>query len=113
MQRTAMGSSGLSDGRPSLRDAISGLHLEFAQMRDDLRQAHREIGALKRELRSRPTKAIPPMPDSNLGSLRRMVSFYCHPDRGGDERLMRRLNVLFDFLVHLQGSKRPAPALEA
>jgi hypothetical protein len=33
-----------------------------------------------------------------LRALRRQVSFHCHPDRGGDERLMQSLNALFDYL---------------
>jgi hypothetical protein len=33
-----------------------------------------------------------------LRALRRQVAFHCHPDRGGDERLMQSLNALFDYL---------------
>jgi hypothetical protein len=33
-----------------------------------------------------------------LRALRRQVSFYCHPDRGGDDRVMQSLNALFDYL---------------
>lgn len=112
MHRTALHSSGFFGARPSLRDAISGLHLDFSQMRDELREAHEEISALRRELRSRPPRAKPPMPEQNIGSLRRLVSFYCHPDRGGDELLMRRLNVLFDYLAQQQRSAQSIEALE-
>ncbi len=30
--------------------------------------------------------------------LRRQIVFYCHPDRGGDAILMRKLNAFFDAL---------------
>lgn len=33
-----------------------------------------------------------------VAALRKRILFYCHPDRGGDEVLMKRLNVLFDDL---------------
>jgi hypothetical protein len=34
----------------------------------------------------------------SLRELRRRLSFYCHPDRGGDHKLMQSINVLFDYL---------------
>ena len=35
----------------------------------------------------------------DLPGLRRDVAFYCHPDRGGDGNVMRRVNLLFDSLM--------------
>ena len=81
----------------SLIDAVTSVHTEFAHLKDELDAAHREIARLEQELilrRPRPN----PIGDLDLPSLRRHVAFYCHPDRSGNGDLMRRLNVLFDYL---------------
>jgi len=80
----------------ALRDVIAGVHDKLETLRGELREAREEIIALRRELAmSAESRAIP---QEELGSIRRQVSFYCHPDRGGNGLLMRRLNVIFDFL---------------
>lgn len=85
----------------SLREVISRVHVDFSHMQAELRRATREIARLQEELAERPP---PPrnMPDLDLASLRRGVTFHCHPDRGGDPILMRGMNVLFDFLEESQ-----------
>lgn len=88
---------------PTLRDVIAGVHDKLSTLQGELREAHQEIEMLREELAmSAESRAIP---QAELGSLRRQVAFYCHPDRGGNGLLMRRLNVLFDFLQ----SGQPAP----
>ena len=87
----------IRDHRTSLIDAVANVHLEFAQMKDELRAAHREIARLKRSLSKRAARPLA-LPEGDLSSLRRNVAFHCHPDRSGDGELMRRLNVLFDYL---------------
>ena len=91
----------MSRSEPSILDAIAGVHSKMATLQRELREAHREIAELRSEL------AGSPMPQVGLPSLRREVAFYCHPDRGGNGLLMRRLNVLFDFL---QSSPSPGGA---
>ena len=86
--------------RTTLIDAIANVHVEFAQMRNELSAAQREIARLRRKLSQR--RQSQPAPDLDLASLRRNVAFYCHPDRSGDGDLMRRLNVLFDYLESSQ-----------
>ncbi len=83
--------------QPTLRDAIAGVHNKLFDLKAELREAHQKIAVLKQELATnRPDFRT--MPESNLSGLRRDVAFYCHPDRGGNDLLMRRLNVLFDYL---------------
>ena len=83
--------------QPTLRDAIAGVHNKLFDLTAELREARQKIASLKQELAT--NQPIPrAMPESNLSGLRRDVAFYCHPDRGGNDLLMRRLNVLFDFL---------------
>ena len=77
----------MSKSAPTLRDAIAGVHDKMSSLQEELREAHDELATLKNGLAA-----------TNIGSLRREVAFYCHPDRGGNGLLMRRLNVLFDFL---------------
>ena len=87
---------------PTLRDVIAGVHDKLSSLQEELRDAHEEIATLKDELStSTESRTIPQV---DLGALRREVAFYCHPDRGGNGLLMRRLNVLFD---HLQSSQTP------
>jgi hypothetical protein len=63
-----------------------------AQMRVQLTEANHKIARLHEALRVRSLST------AELSTLRRRVAYYCHPDRGGDAELMRRLNVLFDRL---------------
>ena len=85
----------------TLIDAIANVHTEFAQMRNELSAAQREIARLRRKL-SEHRRSQPMAPELDLSSLRRNVAFYCHPDRSGNVDLMRRLNVLFDYLESSQ-----------
>ena len=75
-----------------LRDVIAGVHSRLETLRGELREAREEIKSLRGRL------ATNSIPQAELGSIRRQVSFYCHPDRGGNGLLMRRLNALFDIL---------------
>jgi hypothetical protein len=69
----------------------------MVRLRTQLDEAHREICRLRNELGQ--VTAPPPVGGkTTLRALRRQVSFHCHPDRGGDERLMQRVNALFDYL---------------
>jgi hypothetical protein len=81
----------------SLFGEIANFHGQFVQMQTELDAARREIARLKKSLAERAVR-FPVLPETNLPSLRRHVAFYCHPDRSGDGELMRRLNVLFDYL---------------
>jgi hypothetical protein len=85
----------------SLRDVVSRVHLDFSKMQAELQRATREIARLQEKLAQRPP-APRSIPDLDLASLRRGVTFHCHPDRGGDPILMRGMNVLFDFLEESQ-----------
>jgi hypothetical protein len=81
----------------SLAETVGAFRRDMVRLRAELQEAHREIGRLKRELGQVP--AAPPVAGkTKLRVLRRQVSFYCHPDRGGDENLMKSLNALFDYL---------------
>jgi hypothetical protein len=72
----------------------------MVRLRRRLREAEGEIRRLQTELGLKKGLGPPPgiIGELNLRSLRRQLSFYCHPDRGGDERLMKRVNALFDHL---------------
>lgn len=85
----------------SLRDVVSRVHHDFSRMQAELQEATREIARLQKRLAQRPP-APRSIPDLDLASLRRGVTFHCHPDRGGDPILMRGMNVLFDFLEESQ-----------
>jgi hypothetical protein len=91
----------------SLFGEIASFHGQFVQMQVELDAARREIARLKKSLAERGATPLA-LPETNLSSLRRGVAFYCHPDRSGDGELMRRLNVLFDYLECSQQSQ-PAP----
>jgi hypothetical protein len=81
----------------SLVSAIRSLRDEFSTVAAELRDAQSEIARLRRELTC--LRAANPTPsDLNLASLRREVTFACHPDRGGNEQVMCRVNVLFDHI---------------
>lgn len=102
MRNAAATRSPVRAGSVSLVETIATLNDQFANMRENLRDAHSEIDRLSDELHIWETlcRAIP---DLDLASLRRQTAFRCHPDRGGDEQLMSSLNVLFDFF---EGSKK-------
>ncbi len=89
-------------GSVSLVETIATLNDEFANMREDLRDAHTEIDRLSEELYIW-EDLRGELPEIDLASLRRQAAFRCHPDRGGDAHLMSSLNVLFDFF---EGSKK-------
>ena len=85
---------------PTLSEAVGAFCKDMLRLRDQLHEAHQEICRLKKELGQ---KTVPSRPSrlpgqTKLRALRRQVSFYCHPDRGGDERLMQNMNALFDYL---------------
>ncbi len=86
--------------RHSLVEAVAKLQFEFSSMKTELRHAHSENTRLKGDL-SRWRSRCRAMPESDIASLRRRVAFYCHPDRGGDDDLMSRMNTLFDFLAFM------------
>ena len=88
----------------SLFGEIASFHGQFVQMQAELDAARREIVRLKKSLAERGVTSLV-LPETNLSSLRRHVAFYCHPDRSGDDELMRRLNVLFDYLECSQPSQ--------
>jgi hypothetical protein len=67
------------------------------QLRNQLREAHGEISRLKKELRQ-VTAPRGVVDRAKLRALRRQLAFHCHPDRGGDERVMQSVNALFDYL---------------
>ena len=72
----------------SLKEAVQGVHNRVATLQSELRKAHRRIETLERAS----------IPKQEVGSLRRQIAFYCHPDKGGDDLLMRRINAFFDQL---------------
>ncbi|MDH5673427.1 MAG: hypothetical protein OEZ06_14835 [Myxococcales bacterium] len=85
----------------SLRDSVAGVQLGFSRMRRELDEARREVERLRRELdHSRGLRARPP--EADVSGLRKRAALYCHPDRGGDDGLMRRLNAVFDYLEDLE-----------
>jgi hypothetical protein len=71
----------------SLSEAVGAFCRDMVRLREELKEARLEIARLRKQLG-----------DVELRSLRRRVSFHCHPDRGGDERVMQRVNALFDHL---------------
>ncbi len=80
---------------PSLLEDIGRLRRDLTAMKDELSRARAEIARLEDEV----SRGIPkPALSVSLGELRRQVSFFCHPDRGGDVALMAQLNALFDEL---------------
>jgi hypothetical protein len=86
-----------SAGSHSLRDAITSVHVEFSQLRRELREASRTIARLEQQLADQRwcSRAVSEL---DLASLRRGLAFHCHPDRGGDPSLMKNINALFDVL---------------
>ncbi|MBW2277116.1 MAG: hypothetical protein JRF63_06465, partial [Deltaproteobacteria bacterium] len=89
----------------SLSTTIGRLRSEFSSLRNELSDTKRENNALRSELDLWRSK-YQALRGSDMASLRRNVSFYCHPDRGGNTELMSRLNALFDFLAGGAASTR-------
>lgn len=83
--------------RSLLGAAIAQVKSELSQMRDELQAARAEVARLKRTLGWRTTHEHN-FSQTNIRRLRREVALYCHPDRGGDLDVMRRVNSLFDDL---------------
>jgi hypothetical protein len=82
---------------PSLSETVGAFCRDLLRLRNELNDAHVEIRRLRAELGLRPSAPRTVIP-LRLRALRRQVSFHCHPDRGGDERLMKKVNALFDYL---------------
>jgi hypothetical protein len=95
MEQSAMRSNLLRNTK--LSGEIASFHGRVVELQVALDAANREIARLRETLSERAAGSTP-LPETNLASLRRHVAFYCHPDRSGDGELMRRLNVLFDYL---------------
>ena len=85
----------------SLVEAIGKLNMEFSSMRIELRETQFENEKLRKELNQLKDQSRS-MPALDLPALRRRTAFFCHPDRGGDTKLMSGLNHLFDCLVGMQ-----------
>jgi hypothetical protein len=83
-----------------LSGAITNLGAEFIRLRSQLDEARSEIVRLRRKLATRQAPEL--VSGVEIGSLRRQVAYYCHPDRGGDHGLMSSLNTLFDMLESCQ-----------
>jgi hypothetical protein len=85
---------------PSLSQTIGVFCRDMVRLRHQLQEAQGEIRRLQKELglKKGPGRVPSIIGEVNLRSLRRQLSFHCHPDRGGDERLMKRVNALFDHL---------------
>jgi hypothetical protein len=81
-----------------LREKMMSLEQECYEAKTELRKVLRDNVALTWKLNLRPPK-YRGIPNIDLPSLRRQLTFYCHPDRGGDGELMRRIIELFDFLL--------------
>lgn len=86
-----------------LRDKMISLEEECHATKTELRKMLRENITLRARLGRRPPTNLHGMPNVDLPALRRRTAYYCHPDRGGDGELMRRLNTLFDFLIVSEG----------
>ncbi len=80
----------------SLRHTIENLSSQFAGMRTALRDAQLELLRLRSRLNRKCSHSS--LDGLDLGALRRQIAFHCHPDRGGNEDLMARVNSLFDYL---------------
>ena len=92
-------------GFPSLTETVGEFCRDIVRLKDELRESRLEVGRLQRELAAGKGPS-PRTPGSGLNAMRREISFYCHPDRGGDNELMQRVNALFDYLEY-------SPALRA
>ncbi len=102
MQNSATeNASPLGNGRPSMAESVARLRMEFSNIRAELQVTKSENNRLKDELDEFRSK-YEALPNLEVPKLRRCVTFYCHPDRGGDDEIMSKLNVLFDFLASVQ-----------
>lgn len=79
---------------PSLGQAVASIQQDLRRVTTALHEAKQENATLRAELAVRPV----PMSEKDLESLRRGIVFRCHPDRGGDSALLRRVLELFDLL---------------
>jgi hypothetical protein len=89
-----------SKGTPSIAQAVKELRMEFSCVKSELHDAKRENDRLKNEL-AKCGSLYQALSDLEISKLRRRVTFYCHPDRGGDGELMSTLNALFDCLLNV------------
>jgi len=81
----------------SLRDTIADVRGDLSTMRLELAEARAENHRLRAQMERQSTRRSP-LRSGELAALRRAVAFHCHPDRGGDDQVMRQLNALFDHL---------------
>lgn len=87
-----------SKGAPSIAQAVKELRMEYSCVKTELHNAKLENDRLKSEL-AKCGSLYQALSNIELPKLRRRVTFYCHPDRGGDGELMSTLNALFDSLA--------------
>ena len=80
---------------PALSNSVSDIRRGVLLLQRELDTARREAEALRREVEARRRSTGC---GHDLRRLRRKVALLCHPDRGGSDLLMRRLNALFDTL---------------
>jgi hypothetical protein len=86
---------------PSLSETVGAFCRDLLRLRSELDDAHTEIRRLRAKLGLRPSGPRTVI-SLRLRALRRQVSFHCHPDRGGDENLMKKVNALFDYLESVE-----------
>lgn len=103
MQSVATHSNQVVPTARPLSATIAQFRAEFSSMRTELKDVHAKNAELEEELAKlrAKTQAASRL---DLPSLRRHAAYYCHPDRGGNEDLMSRLNTLFDFLTAMDAS---------
>jgi hypothetical protein len=83
-----------------LAETITRLREEFAIMQQKLRDTQSENSKLKGQI-AKLESGYDVLSDVDIAALRRRVAYYCHPDRGGDNELMSKVNTLFDSLGRL------------
>jgi hypothetical protein len=102
---TRLRSVGQPAGEKSVDDAVNSLRGRFEYMEKKLAQANNEIAQLNEELSRYRTHGRPARVQvSDFGWLRRRIAHFLHPDRGGDNELMARLNALLDYVEGQQGA---------
>lgn len=72
-----------------------GIQRKIKRLKALLQETQRENEVLRAQL----ALCTGPLPDIDLDALRRGIVFRCHPDRGGDTRLLQQVLELFDHLV--------------
>jgi hypothetical protein len=82
----------------SVVDMVARLRADFSNTKSELNNARIENNRLKRALK-RQQSQNDITTEFDLPSLRRAVAFYCHPDRGGSDVIMSKVNTFFDFLA--------------